>query len=230
MKLKSEQITSLSDKGYIDDFGEVEKILTKLSAMPVSDFHNESSNVILNCLSDFMEDNSMNLKRINDVTYAEALGMIDGVVTSGTYDCNGTEWCKNKRYALLGHFETMLLLSRDDTAMLRLFMSITVKSYFNFFVDKSRFNNNFYDTFRSNIEKEFQFELKDSTTMKDLFFKINSLMCHNWMPEIPIGEFRKSVLNSYEILHVIFIELYRGVFYKSFDLQNLKEKYPKEEF
>ena len=55
----------------------------------------------------------MDSQLVNEVTYADALAMLDGVVTSGIYKAYGKDWCCDRRSSALAHFRGMLISAKD---------------------------------------------------------------------------------------------------------------------
>lgn len=175
----------------------------------------------------------MNPERSDEVTYVEALAMIDGIVTSGTYQCNGVEWCRDRRFSLLAHFKSTLLKSQNENSVLRLFMAVTVRAYLGYLACLRGIAGNrfiaMYESFSHDIEKNLDFKMTDRTTLKELLLELDGFMHRGWIPGVPIAEFERDIRKSYESLYIFLIEHFRGAFYRNFDLNKLQEKYPKEE-
>lgn len=232
IKTTIENATRYSRQGYIDNPDDVEKIIKRLADTPVSSFISKHTSTVLEVLAEYMEDAHMDYQRVDEVTYAEALAMLDGIVTSGIYDCNCRDWCRDSRSSTLAHFRSMMISSEDSNTALKLFMSVTVKEYLCYLASRTGlFGNNtaiLYETVRLDVENYLKFSITENTTIGELLLNFDIFQIRNWLPIMPIKEFEAEIRGSYDSLYRLLIEYYQKAFKSIFNLEYLKEKYKEE--
>lgn len=224
-------ITNSNHKGFIDNPEEIEKIVKALADTPVSMLKCSRKEAIFTALAEFMTDAGMNAERKDEVTYSEALLMMDGIVTSGMYEYNGRDWCRNMRYNALAHLLKMLMCERKLNIVVHAFMSVTVKSYLCYLAGKIGLTGKnkeiLYETFRLNVETYIGYSLNPKTTIEMLLTNLDHFQSRCWLPAEPIEEFEKSIRDSYICLYMIMLEYYKKAFKEEFKVEKLQEKYKK---
>ena len=89
MKTTFEKATEASRKGYISDQDSIDWIVQNFASVPLRTFRNDRTQFVIDLLKDFMRDSGMDDNKIYQVMFGEVLGMIELMVTSGIYQCDG---------------------------------------------------------------------------------------------------------------------------------------------
>ena len=167
MKTTFEKATEASRKGYISDQDSIDWIVGKLLDMPLIEFRCASSEILIKLLADFMRDSGMDDNKIYQITFGEMLGMIELMVTSGIYQCDGEKFNNDLRFTMLAHIRNMLIDFDCKNNAVHLFMSITVKEYFRYLNLRGKVSvRKNFRKFKSNVFNHIGFEISDETTIR----------------------------------------------------------------
>lgn len=225
-----DEIIKATNKPSITDISAIERIVTRLAEQPMKLFKCKTADPLLGVVSDFLMDCEMDKSSYLDVLFGEVLGIIELVPSIAVYcDSFGETNCRNMRLTLLAHIRNILLEFDCKNDTVHLFMSITVKGYFDYLSQKSEANNSCYDEFCQKIKRDMDFEISDNTTIKQFIEKACSVQSQKWTPAMPINKFKRNIRRSYEDLYRLFIVHFKQAFPEYFDIARLKEKYRKAE-
>ena len=228
--MKLEEITASSEKGYIDSDTEIGRAVKRLADFNVSDLSGINANAVKAYIREVMEDLGMNPEYADNVTCAEALSMFDSIVTSDIYESNGEDWCEDKRLLMLGALNNALISSCDSLAV-RSFMALTVKGYMQYLAEKAGAKGNWiiinYEVLCAGVRCGINFEITDTTTIKELLLKLDMFTRKPWLPSEDIAEYEKSIRKGYDCLYRLFIVHLSEAFPEYFNITGLKEKYSK---
>lgn len=219
-----DEIIKATNKPSITDISAIERIVTRLAEQPAKLFKCKTSEPLLGVVSDFLMDCEMDKSRYLDVLFGEVLGIIELVPSIAVYcDSFGETNCRNMRLTLLAHIRNILLEFDCKNDTVHLFMSITVKGYFDCLSQKSEANNSCYDEFCQKIKRDMDFEISDNTTIKQFIEKACSVQSQKWTPAMPINKFKRNIRRSYEDLIACLLFISSRLFPNILTLQGLKK-------
>ncbi len=224
-----DEITKKSEKDYITDNAVIDRIVMRLASLPIAEFKSPNTEPLLDAVSDYLLDCEMDESRYPEVSYGEMLGIIELIPSTRAYCVSfGEEYCRNMRLTLLAHVRNLLDEFDKTNDTVHLFMSTTVKGYFDYFASKAS-TDNIYTDFRQNVLKDTEFLISADTTIKELLDKMYSIQSQKWVPVTPTKEFVQDIRRSFEVLYSFFITHFKSAFPEFFDFEGLKEKYKLEE-
>ena len=229
MKTTFEKATEASRKGYIANPDSIDLIVDRLVSTPMLSLRCERTQFLIKMLSDFMRDSGMDSNRIYEVTFGEALGMIELMFDYEAYLNDDVQLRAGLRLNLLAHIRNLLSEFYCQNNTIHLFMSITVSGYFRYLTLKGKLSGRkSYRKFRRSVQNNINFEIKDETTIKQFISEIASFQSTCWNIIVPIAKFENEMRSSYSDLYCFLITHFKQAFPDFFDLDKLKEKYAKE--
>lgn len=224
-----ESITKASRKGYIDDYDDIDKIVSRLATIPIEQLSNDCTNIILGVIRDFMEDNEMNPDRHREITFGETLCIIGSFYSCGAYTHLGMEWCMDTSMSVLCHIRIMMVSVQSANTTMRLFMSMAVSSYLEYLAMKmgqqGKSIKKLITRFKKSIKHHVDFDITETTTIKELLDKLDAYQRRCWIPRKPIKDFENEIRTSYDDLYCFLVGHFKEAFPEYFDLNNLKNKY-----
>ena len=229
MKTTFEKATEASRKGYISDQDSIDWIVQNFASVPLRTFRNDRTQFVIDLLKDFMRDSGMDDNKIYQVMFGEVLGMIELMVTSGIYQCDGEKFNNDLRFTMLAHIRNMLIDFDCKNNAVHLFMSITVKEYFRYLNLRGKVSvRKSLRNFSQNVHKHMYFEITAETKVGQLLSTIANFQSRNWVPTMTMTQFEEYQRNIYDDLYCLLIKHFKQAFPHYFDLNTLKEKYKKE--
>lgn len=218
-----------SMKGYIDDPNDIEEILSRLIKITVDELTPPKCKPSLEVLKYLMIDYGSTNEQLKNVTYAEMLCLIDGVLHSPHYpETDDTERKKLCAF-FLAQYCFLLMASEKNNAVIQLFMSISVKGYFSYLAkkanDSKRVEINRFQLFRHSVRYNMNFTLTETTTIKALLEEFTRYQQKPWNPCSPIKSFEQGIMDSYHDLYIFLIEHFKETFPDFFDLDKIRKKY-----
>lgn len=205
------KILIASQKGYIDDIDEAERIVSNLARLPMTELDPKEECCIHQNIAAFLEELNLNEIDKNAVSYGEFLGIMD----SFTLEPNADD--KEVRLLAIKHCLINLLYAirqnPGGNLNLKLFKAVTVKSYFGCISLKAGRQDagihNLYRRFRLDFRRATKFCMKDETTVSDFFEEVLKQLNTRWDIIFPIEEYKKRIEAVHDAVYDFFIDSFR---------------------
>lgn len=202
----------------------VEEIIKSMDCIHISDFKNNHALMVRKVLEEYMEDSDMDKERASELTYSEALAMIDAIVTGKTYSYNEIRWCTDKRSGALAHLRSMLLSEKNVTV--NKFLSLSVRNFLCCLAERMGLcdmnSKILFMTLQLDIENYIGFSMTEKTTIGELLTELENFQNRPWFPNCNQDYF-DSIRNSYESLYYLLIKCYKRAYPQHFDISKYKE-------
>ena len=218
-----------SMKGYIDDPDDIEEILSGLIKITVDELSSPKCKPSLEILKYLMTDYGSTDEQLKNVTYAEMLCLIDGVLHSPYYpETDDAERQKLSAF-FLAHYRFLLASAEKTNTAVQLFVSISVRGYFDYLVKRTDGSKsaaiNRFRLFKHCVRYHMNFTLTETTTIKSLLEESTRYQQRPWNPCSPIKSFEQGIVDSYQDIYVFLIEHFKEAFPECFDLDKIRKKY-----
>lgn len=226
---KIEDITKASRQGCITDFEEIGMILKDLNETPMSSLNPGNSNTFIYMLERLMNRYELDIRRLGEVKYAEALEFILWIYFSKFFICSKDAYRYDLRYCFVSHLRSMLLLAEERCTALRLFLAVTVKGYITYIAENlgkdPESRDAYFKDFRRNVKNHIGYKITDTTTIKEYLRATEVFQSNSWLPTRPIKDYEDGIRSCCKDLYDFFIADYSYVFGQYFDFCKLEEKY-----
>lgn len=221
-----EKVTRNSLRGYIDDPGEIEEIFTRLLNKKVYEFGGSEKENTLNSAKDLMDDFEMVSERNGELTYADFLCLTDGILTRPDYPIIDKDTRIDIFQTMLHLIRSQLLTSSKTDPDVRLFMSVTVSSYFRYLAKKSGADDP-YKTFTMSVDMNMDYSLSEDTTIGTYLEKLERFQSRRWLPFFSIIQFENDIRSGFDDLGFLLIKHVKKAFPEYFDIDKLKLRFPR---
>ena len=230
MKQSLEKATASSQKGYIDSNDEIDKIFTKLIEMPMVQLGGAKYKYVLNQITSLLtcwempSDDTV----ISSITVGEFFGLVKELKDDPIiYSPEETELSRRCYYAFLFGIEQQLQNTENYTA--RLFRYFSINAFLHYAAQKAGCSNSkinsFYRVFRRDVKHTMGLSIEDDTTIQEYMKKLFMFQRRSWIPNQPIADFEKEILESYDEFSYLVFESAKLTFPKMFDTETIIRKY-----
>lgn len=220
MSEKLKKILQSSQKGRFDSFESIDKIMQKLVNLTSEELDPMEENGIRQIIEISALDTEMAGRDTKTITLGEMLGFMYKITTLFNDSYGRVKSVKRCLMNLVCSFR----LNRGANTAITLFMSVTVKGYFDYLAAKGGLPNekaaNLFKSFRFQLYRAigYKFKLNEETKISELFGEIVKQLTANWDILKPIEDYQKRIMGCYDALYVFFIDYFRIGFYRYFDV------------
>lgn len=227
---------STSLKGYIEDYDDIDEIMTRLLNVTADEFNcdKERRYMLNDILEISMETFDISTRRKGEVTYGDLLCLINGQKNESCIASDGRELCKEILRMYATNLKTILLWSEMSNTTIKLFLSVTVKGYLDYLAKRAgwKSGNNLYRKLRSKSIHYLNKHIESDTTIRQFFDSVSRFQSLPWSPIHSIKDYEANIIRSYDDIVYLMIECFELGFPEVFDLNKIKDKYgitPNEE-
>lgn len=224
-----ERAIKTSLKGYIDDYDDIDEIMTRLLNVTADGFcfDEDKRKPLINMLYATMETFDISTERKGEVTYGEMICLIDEQKNDSCIASDGRELCEEIRRMLASNFKDMLLWAERSNTTVKLFLSVTVKGFLDYLAKRAGWSggNALYRKLRSSSFNYLKKHIESDTTIRKFFEDVSKFQAKGWNPFYSIKEYEKNILNSFDDIVFLLIDCFEIGFPEVFDLNKIKEKY-----
>lgn len=232
MKRSIEQITASSQKGYIDDYDEIDHIFTKLIEKPMEKLGGIKHQVAILQIDSLMEcwEITPNANIRSALSVGEYLGLVKALDDDPMVETEKLmELAKRCYYNFLSHLEIQLKQAEESNDTLRLLFSCSINDFLRYAAKKSGRSKggitNFYRIFGRDVKSTMKTPIKENTTIREYMKKLLDFQRKQWIPNQPISEFEKEIRESYDEFAYLFLESAKLAFPDLFDTKAVLLKY-----
>lgn len=219
MSEKLKKFLQSSQKGRFDDLESIDKIMSRLVNLTSAEIDPMEENSIRQIIEISAFDTEKAVMDTKTITLGEMLGLMHSfsTITSDIY--GGVKSVKR----CLMNLVYALRLNRGANTTITMFMSVTVKGYFDYLAAIGGLSNkkagNLFKSFRSQLYGAigYKFELSEETKISELFGEIVNQLYVFWNIVKPIEEYQNRILGCYDALYTFFIDYFKIGFYSYFD-------------
>lgn len=254
MPKKLDEIVHSSYAGYIDSHGEIAQIIKRIVNLPLPTLLDAADTATVNTLKDFLSDSmeeeykleidereGLKEELIGTLNYTDLLCFADHTLLD-FYDnpeAAGVEEGDDHyhlyirfsaeqpyRYLELSYILQLLLNAEKANLLVRMFLSIHIKAFFEYLESISRG--------RAAVIRKMQQQLKEkaaaldiateSGTIESVLTEARRIIWKEWYPWQPLGKHVHNTLSAYDIYSILLIGCFKCVYPKRFHMENIITK------
>lgn len=205
------EITKASQKGYIEDYGSIERIMSRLIRLPAAELDPKGDHCLLQNIGIFLEELGMNGIDKNDVCYGEFLGIMDDFAQSP--DPDDPEIRLKIVMRSLINLVFAFRQNRGNNVAVKLFMAVTVKGYLDYLSQRAGARgvgiHNMYRRFRIDFRRAAGYIIDESTTIETFLGEIMRQLYIWWDISTPIEDYQKRIIGCHDALYSFFIDNFK---------------------
>lgn len=219
------EITRASQKGYIEDYDSIERIMSRLTRLPAAELDPKGEYFILQNIGIFLEELGMNGIDENAVCYGEILGIMEDFAQSP--DPDDPEIRLKIVMRSLINLVFTFRQNRGNNVTVKLFMAVTVKGYLDYLAQRSGAKgvgvHNPYRRFRIDFRRATGYTINESTTIEAFLSEIMRQLNIWWDIATPIEDYQKRIMGCHNALYTFFIDYSKTGFEEFFNIiQNVE--------
>ncbi|MBP1548641.1 MAG: hypothetical protein J6A05_01450 [Oscillospiraceae bacterium] len=229
MGTKLEKILEDSQKGYIDNKADVDEIIPRVANMKLCEIACQNRETLLKDVKVLMEAHNMSTVNLQTVTYREVLCLLDAIpnLEGLQYEMDIDER-NGLRTEYIAVFRCAVLTAGRRVGAIKLFLSVTVKSYLEHFAEKVYKVTGVTELFpklQQKMKEHADFVLTEKTTIQELLKTLEKVQCAAWIQSKPIAEYENQLRSCGEIQHSFIVGHFLTRYCET--ISDMKKKYSK---
>lgn len=202
MAITLKEATLNSERGYIDNPGDIAEIMSHLTKITVDDFVRNTKQCFLGDFCQDLELRHIPTELMGSCNLSELMWLADN-----TWYSRKLKVAKERRNYYLAVVKHALLNSKASIGWVRLFMAITVKAYLDYHESiKSTYDK--YTNFNKILVSSSNHlgrEINEKTTIEELIKMIEKRQATQWVPWKSKKDYIKDIRATYDMLDILFI-------------------------